>query len=117
MVAGQPQVCSVGFSVALLFLAFYAQLIILKSMEKDIAFARRQVEGFEFVAWKFFKPLVYQRSAFSGNNRFVPVTLYCSIMRSVSEYLCQMLRSSLPHYLSDELERIQRCAMLSRPKI
>ena len=54
MVAGQPQVCSVGFSVALLFLAFYAQLIILKSMEKDIAFARRQVEGFEFVAWKFF---------------------------------------------------------------
>ena len=76
-------------------------------MEKDIAFARRQVEGFEFVAWKFFKPLVYQRSAFSGNNRFVPVTLYCSIMRSVLEYLCQLLHSSLPHYLSDERERFR----------
>ena len=88
-----------------------------KSMEKDIAFARRQVEGFEFVALKFFKPLVYQSSAFSGNNRFVPVTLYCSIMRSVLEYLCQLLHRSLPHYLSDERERIPRCAMLSRPKI
>ena len=40
-------------------------------MEKDIAFARRPVEGFEFAAWKFFKPSIYQPSTMSGNNRFV----------------------------------------------
>ena len=47
MAAGRIHVCSVGFSVALLFLAFYAELIIVKSMEKDSAFARRPV----FAAW------------------------------------------------------------------
>ena len=36
MAAGRTRVCFVGFSVALWFLVFYAQLIILKSMEKDI---------------------------------------------------------------------------------
>ena len=54
MAAGRTHVCSVGFSVALWFLVFYAQLIILKSMEKDIAFARRPVKRFESVAWKSF---------------------------------------------------------------
>ena len=54
MAAGRTRVCSVGFSVALLFLVFYAQLIILISMEKDIAFARRPVKRFESVAWKSF---------------------------------------------------------------
>ena len=72
MAAGRIHVCSVGFSVALLFLVFYAQLVILKSMENDIAFVRRSVEGFEFAAWKYFKPSIYQPSAMSGNNRFVP---------------------------------------------
>ena len=43
--------------VALLFLVFYAKLIILQSMKKDIAFARRPVEGLEFAAWKFFLTL------------------------------------------------------------
>ena len=47
MAAGRIHVCAVCFSVALLFLAFYAELIIVKSMEKDVAFARRPV----FAAW------------------------------------------------------------------
>ena len=47
--------CSAGFSFALWFVVFYSQLVIRKSMEKDIAYARRPVEGFEFAAWKFFK--------------------------------------------------------------
>ena len=51
------------FLRCLMFLVFYAQLIILKSMEKDIALARRPVEGFEFAAWKIFKPSIYQPSA------------------------------------------------------
>ena len=41
-------------------------------MEKDIALARRPVEGFEFAAWKIFKPSIYQPSAMSGNHRFKP---------------------------------------------
>ena len=41
-------------------------------MEKDIAYARRPLEGFEFAAWKFFKPSIPQPSATSGNHRFVP---------------------------------------------
>ena len=40
-------------------------------MEKDIAYARRPVEGFELSAWKFFKPSISQPSATSGNHRFV----------------------------------------------
>ena len=72
MAAGRILVCSVGFSVALLFLVFYAQLILLKSMENDIGSARMPVEAFEFAAWKLFKPSIDQLSAISGNNRFVP---------------------------------------------
>ena len=72
MAAGRILVCSVGFSIALLFLVFYAQLILLKSMDNDIGSARMPVEGFEFAAWKFFKPSIDQPSAISGNNRFVP---------------------------------------------
>ena len=68
MAAGRILVCSVGFSVALLFLVFYAQLILLKSMENDIGSTR----AFEFAAWKLFKPSIDQLSAISGNNRFVP---------------------------------------------
>ena len=41
-------------------------------MEKDIVNARRPVEGFEFAAWKFFKPSISLPSATSGNHRFVP---------------------------------------------
>ena len=61
MAAGRILVCSVGFSVALLFLVFYTQLILLKSMENDIGSARMPVEAFEFAAWKFFKPSIDQR--------------------------------------------------------
>ena len=70
MAAGRTRVCSVGFSVALWFLVFYAQLIILKSMEKDIAFARRPVAS----PWrgKVFKPWIYQPSAMSGNHCLKP---------------------------------------------
>ena len=40
------------------------------------------------------------------------VMFYCSVIRSVLEYSCQLFHSSLPNCLSDELERIQRRAML-----
>ena len=41
-------------------------------MEKEIAYVRRPVEGFEFAGWKFFKPSISQPSATSGNHRLVP---------------------------------------------
>ena len=50
----------------------YSRLIIRKSMGKDIAYARRPVEGYEFAAWKFFKSSISQLSATSGNHHFVP---------------------------------------------
>lgn len=39
------------------------------------------------------------------------VTFYCSVIRSVLEYSCQLFHSSLPSYLSDKLGHIQRCAL------
>ena len=39
------------------------------------------------------------------------VQFYCSIIRSVIEYACQVFHSSLPGYLSDSFERIQWRAM------
>ena len=72
MAAGRIHVCSAGFSFALWFLVFYSRLIIRKSTGKDIAYARRPVEGFQFAAWKFFKPSISQPSDTSGNHRFVP---------------------------------------------
>ena len=38
-------------------------------------------------------------------------TFYCSAIRSLLEYLCQLFHRSLPNYLSDQLESIQRRAM------
>ena len=40
-----------------------------------------------------------------------PVLFYCSTIRSVLEYACQVFHSSLPYYLSEELERIQKRAL------
>ena len=39
------------------------------------------------------------------------VSFYCSVIRSVLEYACQAFHSSLPAYLSQEIERIQRRAL------
>ena len=36
---------------------------------------------------------------------------YCSVIRSVLEYACQVFHCNLPLYLSDEIERIQRRAL------
>ncbi|XP_078361380.1 uncharacterized protein LOC144645704, partial [Oculina patagonica] len=49
-----------------------------------------------------------KRAAVSSNDL---VLFYCSVIRSVLEYSCQLFHSSLPGYLSEELERIQRRAM------
>ena len=49
-----------------------------------------------------------KRAAVSSNDL---VLFYCSVIRSVLEYSCQLFHSSLPGYLSVELERIQRRAM------
>ncbi len=39
------------------------------------------------------------------------VLFYGSVIRSVTEYPCQLFHSSLPGYLLEELERIRRRAM------
>ena len=39
------------------------------------------------------------------------VLFYCSVIRSVLEYACQVFHGNLPLYLSDEIERIQRRAL------
>ena len=39
------------------------------------------------------------------------VLFYCSTIRSVLECACQVFHSSLPYYLSEELERIQKRAL------
>ena len=49
-----------------------------------------------------------QRAVVSSNDL---VMFYCSVIRSVLEFSCQLFHSSLPNYLSDELERIQRRTM------
>ncbi|XP_078370275.1 uncharacterized protein LOC144654031 [Oculina patagonica] len=49
-----------------------------------------------------------KRAAVSSNDL---VLFFCSVIRTVLEYSCQLFHSSLPGYLSEELERIQRRAM------
>ncbi|KAL9960492.1 hypothetical protein ACROYT_G033960 [Oculina patagonica] len=49
-----------------------------------------------------------KRAAVSSNDL---VLFHCSVIRSVLEYSCQLFHSSLPGYLPEELERIQRRAM------
>ena len=39
------------------------------------------------------------------------VHIYCSCIRSTVEYACQLFHSSLPKFLSEEIERIQKRAM------
>ena len=39
------------------------------------------------------------------------ITFYCSAIRSLLEYSCQLFHRSLPNYLSNELESVQRRAM------
>ena len=39
------------------------------------------------------------------------VNIYCSCIRSTLEYACQVFHSSLPKFLSEEIERIQKRAM------
>ena len=47
----------------------------------------------------------------AGIDCNVLVRFYCSVIRSVLEYACQVFHCSLPNYLSDEIERIQRRAL------
>ena len=39
------------------------------------------------------------------------VCFYTMCIRPVSEYACQVFHNGLPKYLSEELEKIQRCAL------
>ena len=39
------------------------------------------------------------------------IRLYCSCTRSVLEYGCQAFHTSLPQYLSDDIEHIQKRAL------
>ena len=42
------------------------------------------------------------------------VLFYCSVIRSVVEFACQVFHCNLPIYLSDEIERIERRALRMR---
>ena len=42
---------------------------------------------------------------------------YCACIRSVLEYACQSFHSSLPAYLSDQLERIQKRSLIIYPDL
>jgi len=39
------------------------------------------------------------------------IQFYCTCIRSILEYACQTFHSSLPQYLSDDIERIQKRAL------
>ena len=49
-----------------------------------------------------------KRSGLSSDDL---LAFYYSVIRSVLEFSCQLLHRSLPKYLSDEIERIQRRAL------
>lgn len=38
-------------------------------------------------------------------------SFYCSVIRSILEYACQVFHCNLPLYLSEEIQRIQRRAL------
>lgn len=59
--------------MSLWFLVLYSQLYTRTWVEKDFAFIKRPIEGFENETWKFFKPSFLQPSVKSGNHRF-PLT-------------------------------------------
>ena len=44
----------------------------------------------------------------AGIDRKSLIQFYCASIRSVLEYACQAFHSSLPAYLSDQIERIQK---------
>ena len=47
----------------------------------------------------------------AGINHEDLVLFYCNVIKSTLEYSCQLFHQSLPNYLSDEIERIQRRAL------
>ena len=47
----------------------------------------------------------------AGISPYDLLAFYCSVIRSVLEFSCQLFHRSLPKYLSDDIERIQRRAM------
>ena len=46
----------------------------------------------------------------AGITHSVLVRFFCSVIRSILEYACQVFHCNLPFYLSEEIERIQRRA-------
>ena len=49
-----------------------------------------------------------KRLKHSGIDRKSLIQFYCACIRSVLEYACQAFHSSLPAYLSDQIERVQK---------
>ena len=47
----------------------------------------------------------------AGIAQSVLVRFYCSVIRPILEYACQVFHCNLPLYLSEEIERIQRRAL------
>ena len=50
----------------------------------------------------------------TGIDRKSLIQLHCALIRSVLEYACQAFHSSLPAYLSNQIEKVQR-RVLARP--
>ena len=44
----------------------------------------------------------------AGTDRTSLIQFYCACIRSILEYACQAFHSSLPAYLSDQIERVQK---------
>ena len=54
----------------------------------------------------------------SGIDHKTLIQFYCACIRSVLEYACQAFHSSLPSYLSDQIERVQkRVSRILFPKV
>ena len=54
----------------------------------------------------------------SGIDHKTLIQFYCACIRSVLEYACQVFHSSLPSYLSDQIERVQkRVSRILFPKV
>ena len=51
-----------------------------------------------------------KRLFLSGVDTDSLLKFYCSCVRSLLEYACQLFHSSLPDYLSNQIERIQKRA-------
>ena len=64
--------------------------------------------------WQWFHLLLivsFESRKESRHKSQLPVSFYCSGIRSLLKFSCQLFQGSLPKYLYDDIEHIQRRAM------